>query len=81
MGFKGKEVLLNSFILSNFNSCPLVWDFCSSKSLKKIEKIQERALRILYNEPTSDYNQLLNKSSKASIYKSKTSEKSFSGNI
>ena len=46
MGFKEKEVLLNSFVLSNFISCPLVWDFCSSKSLKKIEKIQERVLRI-----------------------------------
>ena len=40
MGFKEKEVLLNSFVLSNFNCCPLVWHFCSSKSLKKIEKIQ-----------------------------------------
>ena len=25
MGFKEKEVLLNSFVLSNFNYCPLVW--------------------------------------------------------
>ena len=41
--------------------------FCSSKSFKKIEKIEERALRILYNDSTSDYNQLLNKSSKASM--------------
>ena len=44
MGFKEKEVLLNSFVYSNFNYCPLVWHFCSSKSLYKIEKIQERAL-------------------------------------
>ena len=27
MGFKGKEVLLNSFVHSNFNYCPLVWQF------------------------------------------------------
>ena len=67
MGFKEKEVLLNSFVLSNFNYCRLVWHFCSSKSLKKIKKIQERALRILYNDFTSDYNQLLNKSTKASM--------------
>ena len=67
MGFKEKEVLLNSFVLSNFNYSPLVWHFGSSKSLKKTEKIQERALRILYNYSTSDYNQLLNKSSKASM--------------
>ena len=40
MGFKEKEVLLNSFVYSNFNYCPLVWHFCSSKSLYIIEKIQ-----------------------------------------
>ena len=66
MGFKEKEVILNSFVLSNFNYCPLVWHFCSSKSLKKIEKIQERVLRVLYNDSTSD-NQLLIKSSKPSM--------------
>ena len=60
-------MLLNSFALSNFNYCPLLWRFCSSKSLKKIEKIQEQKLRILYNDSTSGYNQLLNKSRKASI--------------
>ena len=53
-------------MLSNFNYCPLVWHFCYSKSLNKIEKIQERALRILYKDSISDYNHLLNKSSKAS---------------
>ena len=59
MGFKEKEVPLNSFVLSDFNYCPLVWHFCSSKLLKKSEKIQERGLRILYNDSISDYNQLL----------------------
>ena len=36
MDFKKKEVLLNSFVYSNFNYCPLVWHFCSSKSVYKI---------------------------------------------
>ena len=67
MGLKEKEVLLTSFALSNFNYCPLVWHFCSSKSLRKIEKIQERTLKILYNDSTNDYNQLLNKFSKTSM--------------
>ena len=67
MGFQENELLLNSFALSNFNYCPLVWHFCSSKLLMKTEKIQERALKILYNNCTSDYNQLLNKSNKFSM--------------
>ena len=48
MGFKEKEILLNSFVYSIFNNCPLAWHFCSAKSVKKIEKIQERALRRLF---------------------------------
>ena len=67
MGFKEKEVLLNSFVLSNFNYCPLMWHFCSSKLFKKIEKIQEQAFRIPHNDSISDYNQLLNKFSEASM--------------
>ena len=67
MGFKEKEILLNSFVYSNFNYCPLVWHFCSAKSVKKIEKIQEQALRILYNNFSSDFESILNKSGKLTI--------------
>ena len=28
-----KEAIINSFILSNFNYCPLVWYFCSCESI------------------------------------------------
>ena len=55
MGFKKEEILLNGFVYSNFNYCPLVWHFCSAKSVKKMEKIQEQALIILDNDFSSDY--------------------------
>ena len=67
MDFKEKAILLNSFVYSSFNYCPLVWHFCSSKSLNKIEKIQERELRLLHNDFASDYFELLNKSGKPSM--------------
>ena len=35
LGFKEKDILLNSFVYSNFNYRPLVWHFCSAKSVKK----------------------------------------------
>ena len=38
IGEKQMETLLNSFIYSNFNYCPLVWHFSSCKSTAKIEK-------------------------------------------
>ena len=67
MDFKEKEILLNSFVYSNFNYCPLVWHFCSAKSVKKIEKMQERALGILYTDFSSDFESILNKSGKSTM--------------
>ena len=42
-----KKIVFNSFILSNFNYCPLVWHICSIKNAQKVGKIQERGLRII----------------------------------
>ena len=67
IGFAKKEVLVQSFVLSNFNYCPLVWYFLFSKSLQKIEKIQERALIFLYNDQKSSYDDLLIRSKKCTM--------------
>ena len=42
-----KLTIFHTFILSNFNYCPLAWHFCSESNSKKLEKIQERALRLI----------------------------------
>lgn len=63
----GKLTIYYSFIMSNFNYCPLVWHFCGETNTKKIEKIQERALRFIYNEYTSSYEDLLCKSKLPSL--------------
>ena len=52
-------MIYNSFIVSNFNYCPLVWHFTSVKSTKKMERIQERALRFIYHDYTSTVKELL----------------------
>ena len=56
-----KLVIYHTFILSNFNCDPLVWHFCSESNSKKLEKIQERALRFVYDDFISTYEELLNK--------------------
>ena len=66
IGFKEKQILVQSFVYSNLN-CTLVWYFSSSKSLQKIEQLQERALRFLYTDYTSSYNDLLLKSNKCKM--------------
>ena len=58
-GFQEMKMLLDSFIFSNFNFCPLVWHFCAASLPQKIEKTQKHALRLLYNDRYSSYNRLL----------------------
>ena len=47
--------------MSNFNYCPLVWHFCGKTNNDELEKIQERALRILYDDYEPCYEELLRK--------------------
>ena len=45
---KNKRIFLyNSFILSQFNYCAIIWMFCSKTSSKKIEQRQKRGSRIV----------------------------------
>ena len=41
------ETLMNAFIKSQFNYCPLVWMFHDRGSKSKINRIQERALQLV----------------------------------
>ncbi|MCU7801407.1 MAG: reverse transcriptase family protein, partial [gamma proteobacterium symbiont of Lucinoma myriamae] len=56
-----KMTIFYTFILSNFNYCPLAWHFCSEANTIKLEKIQERALRFVYDDHSSSYEELLQK--------------------
>ena len=48
LDFKSKTTIYSSFILSNFNYFPLAWHFCGKTNNQKLDKLQERSLRILY---------------------------------
>ena len=65
---KEKLQIFNTFILSNFNYCPLAWHLYGPAHTTKMEKIQERALRFVYNEPTLSYAELLSRAKKPSLY-------------
>ena len=41
LGFEERMVAVNTFVLSNFNYCFLVWNFSSAQSLKKIENLHK----------------------------------------
>ena len=59
LGQKEKEILINTFVYSNFNYAPLVWHFTTRKCTNKIEKIQERSLKFILNDYNKTYTQLL----------------------
>jgi len=56
---KQRKLIINSFIKSQFNYCPLIWLFCSRKANNKIDNIQERSLRLLCNDYESSFIELL----------------------
>ena len=60
-------MLLDSFIFSNFKYFFLVWDFCIACLPQKIEKIQECALRLLYNGSYSNCDSLLLKAERPTM--------------
>ena len=67
MGKSEKVEIVNSFVYANFNYCPLVWHFSTCESIRKIEKIQKRQLRIVLDDYDSDYDVLLRKSKKVTM--------------
>ena len=54
-----KRLIFNSIIKSHFNYCLLISLFCSRTSNSMINKIHERALRLILNDHTSDFDTLL----------------------
>ena len=67
LSFNTKRVLINSYIISNFNYCRLVWMCSTAKSLDKIESLQKRALRFLYNDYSISCEGLLEKAGKVKM--------------
>ena len=66
-GFQERKALVDSFVLSNFNYCTLVWKFASFKSLTEIEKLHKTALRFMLDDYSSSYERILEKSGKFSM--------------
>ena len=63
-----KKLLYCSMIKSQFNYYPLVWMFCSRKSNNLINKVQERALRLITNDYQNSFNFLLHKFNEFSLH-------------
>ena len=68
MGDREKKIIMNSFILCHFNYCPFICMLCGKGSQDKLEKINERALRLAYSDYSSSYKDLLASSKETTIH-------------
>ena len=69
VSWEKKKILMSAFIESQFCYCPLVWMFCHSRQLnKRIERIQERGLRMVYEDYTSTFEDLLKKNGSVTVH-------------
>ena len=52
-----RMTIFRSFVLINY--CSLVWNFCEAAHTSKMERIQFRALKYIYNDVSTSYEELL----------------------
>ena len=69
---------MKTFIQSQFNYCSLVWMFCSRTLNNKINKLHERALRLVYKNENLTFDELLDINGNGSP---KTSTEISNGNV
>ena len=60
--------LYKVFVLPRFQFCSVVWHFCSSRNSEKLESLNKRALRVVFNDRESTYTQLLDRKAATSLY-------------
>ena len=68
MNMQKRIIMMKSFITSQFAYCPLIWMFHSRPLNNKIKSINEKSLRITYQDHISTFQELLNKDNSVSIH-------------
>ena len=68
LSFQKRRILFKAFIESQFKYCPLVWMFHGRQINNKINKLHERALRIVYNDSVTSFEDLLIKDNSFTIH-------------
>ena len=62
-----KLLLYKTAIMPYLTYCHLTWHFCKASDTRKVERIQERALRIVYNSHSETYMNLLDRAKLPSL--------------
>ena len=65
---KKLRITMKAFVSSQFAYCPLIWMFHSTQINHKINKLHERALRIVYNYHFSLFEDILSKGKSVTVH-------------
>ena len=68
MGLSKRQLLMNGFFTSQLSYCPLIWMCHSRSNNRKVNMLDERCLRVIYNDKQSSFTELLNKDNPVSIH-------------
>lgn len=63
-----KIKLYNAYFLPQLNYCSIVWNFCGQRNSTKLDKLNERSLRFVFNDFNSAYEQLLKQMNQPTLY-------------
>ena len=63
-----KRTLYEAFVKSQFKYCPLTWIFHGRETNYKINRLQEQALRLIYKDHISRFEELLSKDGTFTIH-------------
>ena len=64
---KQSLLLYNSFIISKFNYCLLIWMFCGKVANNELNRTHKRVLRIVFNY-TVTFNELLQRGDESTVH-------------
>ena len=68
MCLEKRKTVTKAFVISQFGYCPLVWMSHSRSRNNKVKSLHERALRIIYRDRSSSFQDLLKKDDSVTIH-------------
>ena len=71
LNFESRKAVYHAFIMSTFNFCPLVWHFCSKTNTEKLERIHFRALKFIFQDFDTSYENLILRAGTTSLHLSR----------
>ena len=70
LDISSRRAIYNSYIVPQLNYCATVWMFTSRTNLKKLDKLNNRAIRMVFDDNQSPCDDLLCRNKSLNVYKS-----------